>query len=102
MDNFIFVGRRVTKQPDGGFNLDQAQYVADVSLTKVTEPLDAPLANYPELVTELRSGVGSLQWLAGTTRDDVASYVSFVAEAAEGPDRRRPCRGEPRPRPARP
>ena len=54
MDNFILVGRRVTKQPDCGFNLDQAHYVADVSLTKVTEPLDALLANYPELVTELR------------------------------------------------
>eukprot|EP00435_Cladocopium_sp_Y103_P039387 s1919_g10.t1 len=77
-DDFVFVGRRIQRQPDGGFTLDQTHYVADIMLTKITKDPSEKLENYPELVTEFRSGIGSLQWLAGTTRGDLSAYVSLL------------------------
>ena len=77
-DDFIFVGRRLQKQSDGGFTLDQTHYVADIMKTKITKDPEEKLMNHPELVTEFRSGIGSLQWLAGTTRGDLSSYVSLL------------------------
>lgn len=75
-DDFIFVGQRIQRQSNGGFTIDQTHYVADISKTKINHPLDEPLAQHPELVTEFRSGIGSVQWLAGTTRGDLAAYMS--------------------------
>ena len=77
-DDFVFVGRRIQRQPDGGFTLDQTHYVADVMLTKITKDPAEKLEAHPELVTEFRSGIGSLQWLAGTTRGDLSAYVSLL------------------------
>lgn len=77
-DDFIFVGRRIRRQEDGGFTLDQVHYVSDIMKTKVTMDPEEPLHQHPELVTEFRSGIGSLQWLAGTTRGDLSSYVSLL------------------------
>jgi hypothetical protein len=53
-------------------------YVSDIMKTKVTMDPEEPLHQHPELVTEFRSGIGSLQWLAGTTRGDLSSYVSLL------------------------
>ena len=77
-DDFVFVGRRIQRQPDGGFTLDQAHYVADIMMTKITKDPSEKLQEHPELVTEFRSGIGSLQWLAGTTRGDLSAYVSLL------------------------
>jgi len=80
-DDFIFVGRRIQRQPDGGFALDQTHYVADMSnimKTKTDKYPEERLIAHPELVTEFRSGIGSLQWLAGTTRGDLSAYVSLL------------------------
>ena len=51
--------------------VDQTHYVADVSLTKLDLP-DEELSDHPELVTEFRSGIGSLQWMSGTARGDLS------------------------------
>ena len=77
-DDFIFVGRRIQRQPDGGFTLDQTHYVADIMKTKIDKDPEERLIDHPELVTEFRSGIGSLQWLAGTTRGDLSAYVSLL------------------------
>ena len=76
--DFVFVGRRITRQDDGGYTMDQVHYVADISKTKIDKNLDEKLADHPELVTEFRSGIGSLQWMAGTTRGDLAADVSLL------------------------
>ena len=40
---------------------------------------DSPLTS--DLVTDFRSGIGSLQWLAGTTRGDISSETSFLQKS---------------------
>ena len=42
-DDFIFTGRRIQRQPDGSFTIDQSHYVADISLTKLELPDDEKL-----------------------------------------------------------
>ena len=75
---FNFVGRRIKQLPDGSITVDQSDYVAEVPLTKVSLPDHEKLDEHPDLVTEFRSGIGSLQWLAGTTRGDIAADVSLL------------------------
>ena len=41
-DDFVFVARRIQGQPDGGFTLDQAHYVADFMMTKITKEPSGP------------------------------------------------------------
>ena len=77
-DSFVFVGRRIERQENGGFTMDQMHYVAEVEKTKFNQDPDAPLSDFPDLVTEFRSGIGSLQWLAGTTRGDLSADVSLL------------------------
>ena len=64
--------------PDGSFRVDQEHYVADVQLTRIKHDDSELLSQHPELVTEFRSGIGSLQWMAGTTRGDLAADVSLL------------------------
>jgi len=80
-DDFVFIGRRISRTEDGGVALDQTHYVADIVKTKITKDPSEKLMNHPELVTEFRSGIGSLQWLSGTTRGDLAPYVSMLQKA---------------------
>ncbi|CAE7570315.1 GIP, partial [Symbiodinium necroappetens] len=77
-EDFTFVGRRIKQWPDGSITVDQASYVEEVPSTKVKLDDAEFLSKYPELVTEFRSGIGSLQWLASTTRGDIASDVSLI------------------------
>ncbi|CAE7944524.1 luxQ, partial [Symbiodinium sp. KB8] len=77
-EDFTFIGRRVRQHPDGSVTVDQASYVSEVPTTKVKLPEDTLLSLHPELVTEFRSGIGSLQWLSSTTRGDVAADVSLI------------------------
>ncbi|CAE7400233.1 FMN2 [Symbiodinium sp. KB8] len=77
-EDFTFIGRRVQQHEDGSVTVDQATYVNDIPTTKVKLPEDTLLSSHPELVTEFRSGIGSLQWLSSTTRGDVAADVSLV------------------------
>ena len=48
--------------------LDQATYIDEVPVTKVKLQDSALPGKYPELVTEFRSDITSLQWLASTLR----------------------------------
>ena len=75
---FTFVGRRIRQCEDGSLLLDQENYVAEVPITKLKLDNDELLSNHPELITEFRSGIGSLQWLAGTTRGDIAADTSLL------------------------
>ena len=52
--------------------------MAEVPLTKTKLDPSTPLKDYSDLVTEYRSGIGSLQWLAGTTRGDISADVSLI------------------------
>ena len=77
-DSFIFVGRKIHRHEDGSYTIDQTHYVSEVSLTKIEYDLEDKLSDHPELITEFRSGIGSLQWLAGTSRGDLAADVSLL------------------------
>ncbi|CAE7222193.1 unnamed protein product [Symbiodinium sp. CCMP2456] len=78
---FTFVGRHIKQWPDGSITLDQASYVNEVPATKVKLDDGILLHDRPELVTEFRSGIGSLQWLAGTTRGDIAADTSLLQKS---------------------
>ena len=77
-EDFTFVGRRIKQWPEGYITVDQASYVEEVPATRVKLEDTELLSKYPELVTEFRSGIGSLQWLASTSRGDIASDVSLI------------------------
>ena len=79
--DFTFIGRRIKQHEDGSLTVDQANYVAEVPPTKITLDPETPLGDHPDLITEYRSGIGSLQWLASTTRADVAADVSLIQKA---------------------
>eukprot|EP00969_Alexandrium_andersonii_P232823 10279265-Alexandrium_andersonii.AAC.1 len=59
--------------------ISQADYVATLDLVSL-KPLDdeTPLMSDRRLVTEYRSGIGSLQWVAGVSRPDVAADTSLL------------------------
>ena len=76
--DFTFVGRRIVQNPDNSITVDQEAYVKEIATTKIKLPLEEKLANHPELITEFRSGIGSLQWLSGTTRGDIAADTSLL------------------------
>ena len=80
-DSFVFVGRRIQRCEAGGFTIDQVHYIPEISMTKITEDSNEPLSNHPHLITEFRSGIGSLQWLAGTSRGDLAADASLLQKA---------------------
>ena len=71
---FTFVGRRHIKQhSDWTLTVDQSSYVAEVHITKISLSPEEKLSDHPDMITEFRSGIGgigSLQWMAGTTRAD--------------------------------
>ncbi|CAE7242540.1 RE1 [Symbiodinium natans] len=80
---FTFVGRHIKQWPDGSITIDQSGYVNEVPTTKVKLSDDTKLSDHADLVTEFRSGIGSLQWLAGTTRGDIAADVSLIQRSPQ-------------------
>ena len=77
-NDFVFTSRRIRRMPDGSFRVDQEHYVADEQLTRIKDEDSELLSQHPELVTEFRSGIGSPQWMAGTTRGDLAADVLLL------------------------
>ncbi|CAE7560935.1 GIP [Symbiodinium sp. CCMP2456] len=75
---FTFVGRHIKQHEDWSLTVDQASYVAEVPITKINMSAEEKLSDHPELITEFRSGIGSLQWMAGTTRGDIAADTSLL------------------------
>ena len=76
--DFVFVGRHITQHEDWSLTVDQASYVSEVPITKVAHSPEEKLSSHPDLITEFKSGIGSLQWLAGTSRGDISSDVSLL------------------------
>ncbi|OLP82986.1 Guanylate kinase [Symbiodinium microadriaticum] len=76
--DFKFVGRHIRQKDDGTITIDQEGYVSEVPLTKTKLDPSTPLKDHSDLITEYRSGIGSLQWLAGTTRGDISADVSLI------------------------
>ena len=66
----LSIGRKVTQQSDWSITIDQVSYVSEMaSVAKV---------NYDDDTTEFRSGIGSPQWLASTTRGDIAADTGLI------------------------
>ncbi|OLP93808.1 hypothetical protein AK812_SmicGene24243 [Symbiodinium microadriaticum] len=69
---------RIRQHDDWTLTVDQASYIAEVPITKISLAPEEKLRDHPEMITEFRSGIGSLQWLAGTTRGDIAADTSLL------------------------
>ncbi|CAE7806594.1 RE1, partial [Symbiodinium necroappetens] len=76
--DFTFVGRHIRQHEDWTLTVDQASYIAEVPITKISLAMEEKLSDHPEMITEFRSGIGSLQWMAGTTRGDIAADTSLL------------------------
>ncbi|CAE7400538.1 GIP [Symbiodinium sp. CCMP2456] len=76
--DFVFVGRRICQHEDYSITVDQSSYVSEVPITRTKLDPSESLSDHPELITEFRSGIGSLQWLSGTTRGDISADVSLL------------------------
>ena len=76
-----FVGRRIVQHPDGSITIDQTHYVSEIATTKTNLSPETPLSEHPELVSEFRSGIGSLQWMSGTTRGDISADTSLLQKS---------------------
>ena len=82
-DNLVFRGRKITKLSDGGYMLDQQHFVKEVTVTKKAQKEMVPLEGNPTLMSEFRSDIGSLQWLAEITRPDIAADVSLLQKGLD-------------------
>ena len=51
-DNFIFVGRRIQRQEDGSYTIDQIHYMAELYTAKIIDDL---YMDHKALTTEFRS-----------------------------------------------
>lgn len=84
-DEIVDCGRRIKYNREmGDITLDQEHYITELefpSLRKHDSGLK--LASDPGLVTDYRSGIGSLQWVAGMTRPDMAADVSLLQDSFE-------------------
>lgn len=80
--DFVFCGRRtqlLREEPRWRINTSQEHYYSDLALRSLRkEDPDSPLQSSPELVTEYRSGIGSLQWLSGTSRPEHSADTSLL------------------------
>lgn len=62
--------------------LDQEHYIAELEAPSLKKhDSDLKISADPALVTDYRSGIGSLQWVAGMTRPDVAADVSLLQDS---------------------
>lgn len=68
----------------GDITLDQEHFITDLEAPPLKhQDADMKLSQDPDLVTDYRSGIGSLQWVAGMTRPDVAAHVSLLQDSFE-------------------
>ena len=78
--DLIFTGRRVNYDREKGtIMVSQEAYVAELELRSLKGYDDnMMLSSEPALFTDYRSSIGSLQWLAGNSRPDVAADCSLL------------------------
>ena len=82
-DDFVFVGRHIKKEADGKITLSQSHYAVDVIVTKVKNTLEDKMGQDREAMSEFRSAIGSLQWMASTTRPDIAADTSLLQKSLD-------------------
>eukprot|EP00435_Cladocopium_sp_Y103_P012135 s282_g3.t1 len=80
-NDFVFVGRRIVKQEDGRITISQSHYATDVIISKNKNDPEAKMGADRDAMSEFRSAIGSLQWMAGTTRPDLAADTSLLQKA---------------------
>jgi hypothetical protein len=81
-NDFIFTGRHIKRNDDGSIDQDQGHYCSELDMRSLKEYEDTMcLLLDPALVTEFRSCIGSLQWLSGITRPDVAADTSLLQDS---------------------
>ena len=76
-----FVWRHLSQQEDGSITVDQTHYVSEIATTRTSLSPETPLSGHPELISEFRSGIGSLQWMSGTTRGDISADTSLLQKS---------------------
>ena len=80
-NDFVFVGRRIVKHDTGKITLSQSHYAMDVIVTKNKNNPEDKMGADREAMSEFRSAIGSLQWMAGTTRPDICADTSLLQKA---------------------
>ena len=79
VEKLDYCGKQVWKLPDGSIKLNQANFCKNIQVTPVPKyrsmTLDAELTAAE--MSDLRSAVGSCQWLVGQTRPDLAAATSL-------------------------
>ena len=75
-NDFVFIGRRIVKAADSTITMSQSHYASEVIITKDRADPEEKLNK--ESLSDFRSAIGSLQWLAGTTRPDLAADASLL------------------------
>ena len=78
-DSLDYCGKNVTVNPDGSVSVCQKDFCENLALAPMPRWRSCtPSASLTPLEsTELKSGVGSLQWLVGQTRPDLAASTSL-------------------------
>jgi hypothetical protein len=77
-NDFVFVGRRIVKHDDGKITISQSHYATDVIISKNKNDPETKMGTDRDAMSEFRSAIGSLQWMAGTTRPDLAADTSLL------------------------
>lgn len=77
----ILHGQPAIKHADGRVTLSQSHFAADVIVSKNKCDPDVKMSGDRDAMSEFRSAIGSLQWLAGTTRADLAADTSLIQKA---------------------
>ena len=109
-NEFTFCGRLLKHDPGAGtIHLSQAAYISDIDVHSLRN-LDPTTKLTPEQLSDFRSGVGSLQWVASMTHPDIAADTSLLqnspseltaADLSEVPEGNTFRRHHHEPRPAR-
>ena len=80
-NEFTFCGRLLKHDPEAGtIHLSQAAYISDIDVHSLRS-LDPTAKLTPVQLSDFRSGVGSLQWVASMTRPDIAADTSLLQKS---------------------
>lgn len=84
-DEIIHCGRRAkSDRAPGTMTLDQEHYNTELEAPSLKRhDGDMKISADPALVMDYRSGIGSLAWVAGRTRPDVAADVSLLRDSCD-------------------
>ena len=68
----------IVKHDDGKITISQSHYATDVIISKNKNDPETKMGTDRDAMSEFRSAIGSLQWMAGTTRPDLAADTSLL------------------------